>query len=732
MFKLTTRQIQELRLKPAALVAIALALLACERVSLLVRADAPELQVKASFADKQSVSPNEQITLQLSRPLQSSEGRIAVIIGETDLSNLFEIGETSLTYTPKLEPFASGEHQVTVYLVSADRQWKEIARFPLRVSKETVLTNEQSQAAPKKNGSERFGFTPALTVSIKSQPAQSSFPVSNRPERATFTDLTLQGGIQSKFQSGVFNLQSQFDVAGSTYQKEALRFGQLGNDAPQIDLSNYLLQLQAGKAKIMLGGVAFGTNRYLINSFSSRGITIAIPITKRADFSFAAMNGTSIVGWDNFFGISRRKHQIISGTFGYEFIQERPGGLRVETGLLHGSLLPLSNFTQSNINDAEQSSGVSVRVVGSDKAQRFRVDAGLARSRFNNLSDPLLNRGADIVAVRETTRNARYFDVGCALMKDIALTESNKVNLTLNYRHERIDPLFRSLAAFVQPNKFQNQWEAIASIGQINATFSHLRFNDNLDNIPSILKSLTRRSALMIGAPLVSLFGNPAKPSAWLPRVSYAFDRTHQFGAFLPTASDFKPPQIPNQIGVNQNAMAEWQSGRWRYGYRFNHSAQDNFGEKRESTKLRNLMNGFALGVNPASTLDLNFDVNREALRSLDDNGNKDRDRTDRTFRFGLGVNWRMTAKSMLMMNMSNTSLNSAGDLSKTSRSRNTEFDLQWSLRFGLEKTGLKKLQGQFFIRYANRFARSENELFKLNNLIKGQTFNTGLSFTFF
>jgi hypothetical protein len=60
------------------------------------------------------------------------------------------------------------------------------------------------------------------------------------------------------------------------------------------------MQFQIGRVKVALGHVSFGSNRFLIDSFSSRGITVGIPVNKRLDFSLTVLNGTSIVGWNNF------------------------------------------------------------------------------------------------------------------------------------------------------------------------------------------------------------------------------------------------------------------------------------------------------------------------------------------------------------------------------------------------------------------------------------------------
>lgn len=745
MLKVILKKYRRGASKPAAWSALGLVVwLACLpagfMANTLAQAITQELVVTVNFAGRE-VFPDASLNLRLSRPLRSTDGKLAILIGKTDITNLLSGADTNLSYTPKVVPLPAGQSEVVVYLVSPAGEWKEVARFTLRVSVNKIASdaaaapesNKPTRASLRKWGFDKAALIPALTINIKSQPAEAHFPFSNRPERPTYTDVTIQGGIKTNLERGLFGMENQFDFAGSSFQKEALRFGQLGDDAPQIDLSGYLMQFKVGKARLMAGHVSFGSNRYLINSFSSRGMSAYVPLWSRADFNFAAMNGTSIVGWDNFFGLDRRKHQIVTGTLGFEFLRERPSGLRLEVGLLNGSLLPLSNFNQGNINDAERSRGLGLRVIASDKSQRLKLDSGFTLSRFTNPRDPLLEQRSDTVEVRERTRNARYADISYRMFKDIDLTKTQKANLTLNYRHEKIDPLYRSVAAFVQPNKLQNQWEAVGGIGQITASYSHLRFNDNLDNIPSILKSLSRRNGLIVGAPLGSLFGGVAKPSPWLPRFGYTYDRIHQFGAFIPVNADFKAPQVPDQIGTNQGIVAEWQGPKqWRFGYRFNHSSQDNFGEKREDTKLRNMVNALTVGLSPASVLDLNFDLSAESLNSLDNNANKDKDRTDSTYRMGVNANWRMSTRMTFTGTVINSLAGSVGDLSRTSRGRNTELDLQWSSRFALEKYHLRKVQGQFFVRYANRFSKNRADLFGIHSLIKTQTFSTGLSFNFF
>jgi hypothetical protein len=80
-----------------------------------------------------------------------------------------------------------------------------------------------------------------------------------------------------------------------------------------------------------------------------------------------------------------------------------------------------------------------------------------------------------------------------------------------------------------------------------------------------------------------------------------------------------------------------------------------------------------------------------------------------------------------------NVSTTGAGDRANTNFRRDADFEVQYSWRFlNLEKSRFRKTQGQFFIRYANRYASASDRLFGFNTFTKLQTFNAGLSFTFF
>ena len=365
----------------------------------------PTLTLTASFAGKESVAPTELIEFKLSRALQTSE-KIAVLIGQTDATNLFTINNDSLSFLPAPFALPNGKTEITVYLIATNDEWQELARFPIQVTSltkasapttTTTTTNNSAASQPtqekrRRFGMERLSFTPTFTLGFKSQFGGSFFPVTNKPERPKFFDTTLQGSLKGEMSRGTMNANLQFDLVGSSFRKEALRFNEIGDRANNIDLANYLMQFNFGRSQLVSGHTTYGTNRHLINSFASRGLTFTAPVGKRDDFSVAALNGTSVVGFDNFFGLNNSSHQIATFTWGHEFLKERPSGLRTEFSFLDGSLLPRTGVNQGSITDAEKSQGYGFRFIASDQKQRAKLDGGFTRSRFTNPPDPLLNR----------------------------------------------------------------------------------------------------------------------------------------------------------------------------------------------------------------------------------------------------------------------------------------------------------------------------------------------------
>ncbi|MDZ7289994.1 MAG: hypothetical protein ONB44_06100 [candidate division KSB1 bacterium] len=674
----------------------------------LAQTNPPELTVEANFANSW-INRRDLIELRLSRALQPEEGTLAVFIGRTDMTGLFTVTKEKLSYRPDVLPLPTGETELIVNLVSPTHGWREIARFTLR-----VLTA---------GGFEKANFIPSLNLNNKGQIAEGHHPATIALPRETYQDFTGQLNLQTEHVSGGATLRSQINIIGVSYRNEALRYGEKGERAPKVDLSSYQLQIQQSIVQFSLGHIYHGRQRHLINSYGSRGTMFSATFGSRADLSFAAMNGTSIVGWENFLGLREKDHRILSGTLGLEFFVRRPGALRVETSYVDGSLLPRNPYNQGTINDAEKSRGLGFRLVASDASQRLRLESGFARSRFRNPTDPFLSQGQDLVPVRENTKQARYWDVAVGILRNLSLRQNLQANLTVNYRHERVDPLYRSVAAYARPDFLENVFDVQGNVGVVTTQFSHSRSEDNLDNIPSVLKTKTRRNAVNVGMPLALLFGSPARPLSWFPMLTYGYDRTHQFGAALPVNAGFAESHVPDQMNNMHSTGLDWMGNRWRFGYRLGYALQDNRQVGREKADFVNRTNTFSLGLTPLSMLNLNFDVAFDGAQS------KEIDRIDRTRRYGLNMTLQTTKNSALNAYLSTTK---ARDDDKTSERENSIINVDWSLRFGFGHGETKLVQGQLFVRYGWQEAVYNDNLFGFDSQSKNWSINTGVNLSLF
>src|SRR6059058_5248552 len=75
-----------------------LALFGAMRASTHVAAQGEPLRVTANFSEKQPVTPTSQLELRTTRALTDGEGRLAIFVGETDVTALCVKGGDRVTY----------------------------------------------------------------------------------------------------------------------------------------------------------------------------------------------------------------------------------------------------------------------------------------------------------------------------------------------------------------------------------------------------------------------------------------------------------------------------------------------------------------------------------------------------------------------------------------------------------------------------------------------------------
>lgn len=675
---------------------------------LATAAKADDLTVQAGFDGSKWLPAREAIALRLSRPVTPEEGRLAIVIGEVDVTSMFEPVAGGLVWRRDGIPLPAGEREVVVSLIGPGGAWREVGRFPIK-----VLTRRGFQKAQTK---------PSLDLTNKGQLDQSQVPEASFSTRDRYQDLMGQAALATEHQRGDLVLRTQTNITGVTYVNEALRFGEKGDRAPQVDLSSYKIDIQRGALQISAGHVGFGSSKHLIDGYNSRGVVLTFGAGRPVSFSLGAMNGTGIVGWDNFLGIENRDHRVFSATVGFELMPSRPGAARVETSLLEGSLRPQTSFNQGAVQSAEKSRGGSVRLQLASKSQRVTLDAGVTRSRFRPAGDPELEEGLEIVPLRDEERQALYVDATLVLFQNAKFAGSQQASGSVSVNFERIDPLYRSVTASLQSDQQRAAVSFNGNAGPLVFQLAHTRSEDNLEGIRSILKSKTRQSTANVDLSLGPLFG--AKRAArWIPSLTATATHVHQFGAWVPEDGGFSASHVPDQISLAAQGALEWRLQTFRFGYRSSFSQQDNRQPGRENADLRGDTGTFFVAFSPASRFDLSVDHTLERQRNLELN---QRDRVRRT---GTTLTWKIWRDVALSGNYSRLY---GRDYAWTNERGSSEGFVDLSTGFSLWRSAANRNRSRIFVRYSTRDSSTFDRIFDADTRTEGWSITSGVNLSVF
>jgi len=628
--------------------------------------------VTAAFDTTKWVAPRQVIELRVAGDSLPTGSRIAVVVGSNDLSALFRVTGDTLRYQPQLLTLPAGEQQVAVYVVAADQQWTEVARFPLR-----VLTRA---------GYEQADVLPRLTFNLKGQVAEGHAAAVDAPPRADYQDLVVNTGLQTVHRGHAFALRSQVNLLATSNRQEALRFAELASAAPKFDLADYQIGVERRGLGVMLGHQSFGQQRHLASAFGSRGVGASARVGERATLSFVALNGNSIVGWSNASGLAQPDNRTLGGSLALDIVPRRPGLIQLEGTLLDGAVLPRAGFNQGVINDAEESEGSAVRVIVGGPASRLHVEAGLSRSRSDLREDSLLAQGTSLVGVIRAARNARYVDATYNVLRGRRLTGSTTTNLAVTLKHERVDPLYRSVATAARADVEEDGVGLQGEIGVVAVRANVSSARDNLAHIPSILTTRTRMHTGSVAIPLALL----SSAASWLPVVSYDLVQTTQAGEEVPANGEFSATHVPDQRSANHSLAMQWQRTGWSAGYRLNLTQQDNRQPGREKADFAASLHNVTLAITGAKA-DASLDL------GLDGATNEELSQRTATRRAGSVIDWRLTSALTITAAFSYTVMT----LADTSRQHVSDGRFEVAQRLPLLRLSARSSPGQLFVRFS-------------------------------
>jgi hypothetical protein len=620
------------------------------------------------------LAPDAALVFTLSRPLRPDEGTIAVLVADVDVTAMLSISGERASYRPRAVPLPTGQSETVVFIVTPAGTWQELARAPLRV------------LAP--GGFERADLVPRLAVNNAGQVAEGHAQGAATPDRTEFQDFTMNLGVQTMLARGVVEVRTQSNMIGASRREEALRFSALQEEAPRFDLADYLVSVEAGALAARVGHVSFGSHRHLLSGHAGRGAAASVRAGSFGRLEFAGLSSAPVVGWSHLLGMDRSNHRVLGSTLGLELLPARPGMLQLEFSAVHGTSQPLGGFSQGFVGDVERSRGGAARLAAALPSQRARVDAGYARTRFDNPVDPALSQGQDLVPVEATTRAAHYVDVSVDALRRRMLA-GVPLSVALSVRHEKVEPLYRAVAlAGARADILQNTYDVTAAVGPLGLRLSHARGRDNLDDVAAVLTSRTVTSSATLDLPLVSLFGSAA-PS-WLPALTAGLMRMHQFGDGIPEG--FAETHVPDQVTTSGAVGAQSGGSRWRFGVRHERSLQDNRQATREQADFASHATAVTVGLVPSSRVDISLDLSREHADA------RERDEKAGASRAAGLASWRPFGGTTVIAGYGVTR---RSDEPRTATQYASDARVELSQRINLFGTRSGRTPAQLFVRYS-------------------------------
>jgi len=617
------------------------------------------------------------IRLALSRPLTSGEGELALVVGGVDVTAVSERTDSTIAYRPSAVPLPEGDGEIVLYRRAGTR-WAEIRRMSVRVAQAAAGNGVFSQSA---------------TLGNKGQVAEGRSAGAPAPDRRTFQDFVLNAGLRSTGESGGWTLSTQSNYVGVTRRQEALGFAARGNSAPLLDLSDYSIGLRSATTALSVGSVTFGTSRHLANSFAARGSTLNVS-QGSTSLTLGAMSGSPQTGWSDVSGLERPTDRIFGAALGQELFAAHPGSLRFDMTVLDGWKQPRTSFAQGAVVDAERSAGGSVQLTAALPNQRARLTSGYTRSRFENpAADPQLLGDTAVKRPQPATRGARFVEGSAVVLQNAPTPLGGPANLTLGFRDERVDPLFRSVAAQTAADHQQDGADATVSLGAISGQISQNWTRDNLGRVQSVLTTRGNATTASLAIPVAAVGGARfQKYATLLPTLSFTFNQTRQAADGTPVNGAFRPTDLPDQVNSIGDATATWQAGTTRLALHVNAANQDNRQPTRENADFDSGVLGLSIGRALGTRGDVSLDLGNEYQTA------RERDETTRTKRVTMNASFRPRTTFSVLAAFSVTDVKAPAGATSV----NTEQHLEFSQGFNLWSAPAGDPQrGQLFVRFA-------------------------------
>ncbi len=570
-----------------------------------------------------SSSTNTQSMVQTSVP---DDEQFQVLIGDHDVSSLFKFERQSLIFAGGI-PLPAGENELMVNQYKAG-EWQAIGSLNIQ-----VMT---------RSGFKQAQWTPKLELNINSQRYERVSGDGTASERPTYADVSANIGLASHHENNSYVIDSNINLLAVSNRQQAIQFSDKGNQARKIDVVDYQVSVNKGNNKVSFGQVSYGNNALLVDNLSRRGVVWNYQNEAESSLSGAILNGTDIVGFNNFSGLADITEQYVKVLgFGFNTLTDSRVSLRLEGNYLDAQRTSASDFGVGEVRSAEKNQAIGFKLTANDSEGKLNAELTLGMSRYNNPIDNTLDFGEELVALKSKTAVAHNFTFSYILLQDWQTPWDSVVSFTINANMAKTAPLYQTLTAFVQANVETKLVGAQYQLGSVSGSLSSQSSQDNLDNLVNILTTKTINNSFNSNIPLAKFFlgtETTSVLSSWLPGVDYSYQSTHQYAINSPDSaqSGFNGgSHLPDQQTTSHSLAANWQLAVNSISLSSNYSLQDNKQIGRENADFNSLQHALSFNLQQDDQTSWIFSISR----------NRQNDFENKIIKFSnsitVGFNWQ-------------------------------------------------------------------------------------------
>lgn len=661
--------------------------------------------------DSQWLNPSAPLEFTVSNSGEAPE--LHFFINNSDVTALVKkVDSETYRYNSGVRALPSGDIELKIY-TKIDDDWQEVESQYFQ-----VLT---------RSGFERANFSKMVSLSVEGQVDEDVKGDAFASEQDHYAAASGQMALNSDHARGDFSLESGANFSMASRQENTLRYYDKGEDAAKVDLSDYIVTLTKGDLQLRMGHVSAGTNSLLVSGLSNRGMDARYRLNKMMDVGFSVQNASSIVGWQNFIGLDNSHHQISVGSVGLELSPSDPGKQRIEITWLNGRTQSISDFDVGEITDAEENTGWGLSYQGRFFTDRLNIDSAYAQSEYVNLQDFNLSFGDDLVEIEPTTDTAWYFSTNYQLFQQNYENPNKNFGTQLSYRKERADAFYRSLAAFVSADTITESVEANGNFQHANWRASYSESEDNVDNIPNILKTGTENTAYSLNFNVANWWSDPnsdesgGEPSRFSPDINISIQQVHQLALNDPNPDDSGfngGSHLPDQMNTTRDISLGWNIGQVSVGYTYSLSDQDNRQIGRENADFERTSHSISTNFSLWDSMSVGFAIGKA------NNFDVEQQMDNKNRHGNINITWQLPGNFSLDSSYSlNEDTTSLGLSESDSNSFNFGLNHQWSWK--------ENVNGQWFIRYSQQESSSSDSVFDFNSFAFTRLVTAGMSVSF-